>query len=194
MVQLTRSPKTTRELASALEMKWYQSLSDTLQQMRKLHIIRVHAWQDTGNVCGMKAAVWTATPGIDAPTPMTVNGCEAANLNRRQVKATSNLIAFAHLWEALDGGKHSTHALAELCGFTVSTVQDLVRRLHDERLIYIARYERQPTGGEPIRHYSRGNRKDVQRPAPESLSIYNEKRRIRARMRNVQSATLPVWQ
>lgn len=192
MVSLTRSPKTTRELANDLGMKWYQSLSDTLQQMRKLHIVRVQKWVDTGNVCKMKAAVWTATPGVDADPPLTANGHEASNLNRRQVKASSNLLAFAHVWEAMDGGKRSTQELADLSGFSIGTVQDLIRRLHEARLVYVARYERQPSGGEPIRFYSLGRRDDVERPEPESKSVCNEKRRIRARMRNIQTTTLTM--
>lgn len=194
MASLTRSPKTTRELAADFGMKRYQSLSDTLQQMRKLHIIRVQKWQSTNNACGMKAAVWTATPGVDADPPLTANGAEASNLNRRQVKATSNLLAFAHVWEAMDGGKRSTHELSELSGFALGTVQDIIRRLHELKLIYVSRYERQPTGGEPIRFYSLGRHPDVKRPEPESLSVYNEKRRIRARMRDIQSTTMAMME
>lgn len=185
LASLTRSPKTTRELAKDLGMAWYQALSDTLQQMRKLHIVRVQKWQPTHNACGMMAAVWTASPGIDAPIPLTKHGKPAANLHEPSAPAVPNLIAFAHVWSAMDGGKKTTAELAELSGFALDTIQRIVIGLSKARLIYIAQYEKKDRGGDPVRRFSIGNKPDAERPGPESLNTYNERRRIRTRMKRI---------
>ena len=193
MRSLTRSPKTTLALVEDLGISCRKQTGDILRKFWHAGLIRVGKWEPATE--RTYAAVWTASPGFDAPIPLTVNGKRACNLSEKRPRLETSIVAFALIWDSLDGGRKSIAELEELTGLSNDTVRGIINQMHNApRLCYVSRWNRREGAyGSPTPFYSLGNAKDVDRPNRLTDAVLNERRRIVKRMDKIRQTTKETY-
>lgn len=96
---------------------------------------------------------------------------------------------YAKLIRHLVEGEYNCRELAELVGVHYITVLDYTRALHDEKVIHVARWERDGLGRDAVKVYKFGDAPDAER---RRISRTEAQRRYRARKNAVTLAAAGI--
>lgn len=193
---LMDEPQTVTELSQKIGVGT-EPLRKIIRHFHFFKMIHVQSWVSKGHVGLMQAAVWSGRPGIDAPKPMTPSGRFATNAKYDRPTIATTALAFIHFWQAMDGDMLTIDELRDVSGICRGTLHQILPFMLELKLIYVAGWEKQMRGGDPLRMYMQGDRLNVSRPKPESRVVnsrkYQQKLRTRERQqRLIQRQCAPM--
>lgn len=85
-----------------------------------------------------------------------------------KAKHLLNATAYVKIISCLFAGPHTVAELAEESGFTDVTINKLIRLFKKEKLIYIASWEKDPSGRRSRAAYTFGTKDDTKKPKPQT--------------------------
>lgn len=184
-------PSTKRDVAIDHGLN-RQSAEKLVRGMQALGLIHRSGWAGTE---GLDAAVFSAGRGVDVPRPPNrTNGLPSRHRTDTVAPARppAELIAFASILRALDE-PISCQEVARRAGTNDSSTRELLRHMHELRMVYLADWDRRLHGGAPAALFMFGfDKPDAPRPKPEKTAVswkrYDQGRRTRERMNRINFA------
>jgi hypothetical protein len=176
--ELTQCPRTAVEMLPVLGLDRNANRA-LFGQMHLRRLIHISSWNKVRN--GF-IAVWGAGNMPDAIAPMRADGKPGEPRAPAKFRSCSDLSAFREVITALEH-PHTVTMLAEVTGLHRTSLNWLVRYMHDKRLIYICEWDRE-VAITPVATYMLGNERDKSRPRPMTIEEINTRKRDSAQAKS----------
>lgn len=178
-------PATTSELSTRFET-CRASISLVMRRLHAQDIVHVQGWVEGDAAYKMPAERWAYGEGLDMPPPaLKSGGVRQRIVSARRVPMKVEAYTFGLIVKALEEG-HSIRSLCELLGLHRRGTDHLTAHMKSIRLVHISGWDASGAGC-PGAIYRIGDKRNVPRPKPQSLSEYNR----RYRQKRAQRASFP---
>lgn len=158
-----------------------QTARDFCHALNDLRVIHIAGWERTGQDNRSRVAAYAIGDEPDAPYPGT-----ARRPRKSHRTGSVEIITFANAIKALQSDHHHGVSLSDATGLYPRAARNLLRALHQAKLVYVAEYQDRKSAGCGAAMYAFGvNQRDTKKPAPipqvELNRRWNEvKKRLRA--------------